>query len=92
MEACVLFPGGMGSGDYAESNVDCEGATFDVAFPFRPQGPHSEMEFSKLNTQPTDASVYASTNTSRHSPQNSRSGRFAISFLQDSFILDNTPV
>ncbi len=37
--------------------------------------------FSKLDTQPADASVYASVAASRRLPQNSRSGWFATPFL-----------
>ena len=48
--------------------------------------------FSKLDTQPADASVYASVAASRRPPQNSRSGWFATPFLQDSFIPDYMPV
>ncbi len=40
-----------------------------------------KFHFSKLNTLPADASVYASTIASRRSLQNSRSGWFATPFL-----------
>jgi len=36
-----------------------------VAFPFLSTGSALRMRFSKLNTQPTDASVYASAQASR---------------------------
>jgi len=45
-----------------------------VAFPFCPQGRHPVLSFSKLDTQPTDTFVYASTAASRRPPQNSRPG------------------
>jgi hypothetical protein len=51
-----------------------------------------EMRFSKLNSRPVDASVYASPGTLRHPAQDSRSRWFAIPFLQGSFIPDCTPV
>ncbi len=51
-----------------------------------------EMRFSKLNSRPVDASVYASPGTSRHPAQDSRSRWFATPFLWGSFIPDCTPV
>ena len=52
----------------------------------------SPIGFSKLNTPPASASVYASIRTSRFELQDSRSGWFAVPFLQDSFIPCNMPV
>lgn len=52
----------------------------------------SPIGFSKLYTRPANASVYASIRTSRSALQDSRSGWFAIPFLQDSFIPCNMPV
>src|ERR1019366_8882805 len=51
-----------------------------------------ELRFSKLNSRPVDASVYASPGTSRHPAQDSRSRWFAIPFLWGSFLPDCTPV
>jgi hypothetical protein len=51
-----------------------------------------EIRFSKLNSRPVDASVYASPGTSRHPAQDSRSRWFATPFLWGSFIPDCTPV
>jgi hypothetical protein len=51
-----------------------------------------ELRFSKLNSRPVDASVYASPGTSRHPAQDSRSRWFATPFLWGSFIPDCTPV
>jgi hypothetical protein len=48
--------------------------------------------FSKLNTLPASASVYAWRAASRRPAQDSRSGWFATPFLQDSFILYFMPV
>jgi len=50
------------------------------------------LRFSKLNSRPVDASVYASPGTSRHPAQDSWSRWFAIPFLWGSFIPDYTPV
>jgi hypothetical protein len=51
-----------------------------------------ELRFSKLNSRPVDAFVYASPGASRHPAQDSRSRWFAIPFLWGSFIPDYTPV
>jgi len=51
-----------------------------------------ELRFSKLNSRPVDASVYASPGTSRHPAQDSRSRWFATPFSWGSFIPDCTPV
>ena len=51
-----------------------------------------EIRFSKLNSRPVDASVYASPGTSRLPAQDSRSRWFATPFLWGSFIPDCTPV
>jgi hypothetical protein len=56
-------------------------ACLDLAFPVRPARRRPEFGFSKLNTLPTSASVYASPAASRQPAQNSRSGWFAIPFL-----------
>ena len=50
------------------------------------------IRFSKLDSSPVDASVYASPGTSRHPAQDSRSRWFATPFLWGSFIPDCTPV
>jgi len=50
------------------------------------------MRFSKLDSRPVGASVYASPGTSRHPAQDSRSRWFATPFLWGSFIPDCTPV
>src|ERR1700732_1675022 len=50
------------------------------------------LRFSKLNSRPVGASVYASPGTSRHPAQDSRSRWFATPFLWGSFIPDCTPV
>jgi hypothetical protein len=51
-----------------------------------------ERRFSKLNSRPVGASVYASPGTSRHPAQDSRSRWFATPFSWGSFIPDCTPV
>jgi hypothetical protein len=51
-----------------------------------------ELRFSKLDSRPVDASIYASPGTSRHPAQDSRSRWFATPFLWGSFIPDYTPV
>jgi hypothetical protein len=51
------------------------------AFPLRPKGRHPEFGFSKLNTRPVSASVYAWRAASRRPAQDSRSGWFATPFL-----------
>ena len=63
-----------------------------LPFPFVQKVGAPNLLFSKLNTQPADASVYASTDASRRPPQNSRSGWIATPFLWDSFIPDYTPI
>src|SRR4030081_80340 len=50
------------------------------------------IRFSKLDSSPVDASVYASPGASRHPAQESRSRWFATPFLWGSFIPDYTPV
>src|SRR6185369_11404738 len=50
------------------------------------------IRFSKLDSSPVDASVYASPGASRHPAQDSRSRWFATPFLWGSFIPDYTPV
>ena len=50
------------------------------------------IRFSKLDSSPVDASVYASPGTSRHPAQDLRSRCFATPFLWGSFIPDYTPV
>ncbi len=50
------------------------------------------MGFSKLDSRPVGASVYASPGTSRHPAQDSRSRWFATPFLWGSFIPYCTPV
>src|SRR5437762_9790883 len=50
------------------------------------------MRFSKLDSRPVDASVYASPGTSRRPAQDSRSRWFATPFLWGSFIPCCTPV
>jgi len=50
------------------------------------------IRFSKLDSSPVDASVYASPGASRHPAQDSRSRWFATPFLWGSFIPDCTPV
>ena len=60
--------------------------------PVRSTRSASGLRFSKLNSRPVDASVYASPGTSRHPAQDSRSRWFATPFLWGSFIPDCTPV
>jgi hypothetical protein len=50
------------------------------------------LRFSKLDSRPVGASVYASPGTSRHPAQDSRSRWFATPFLWGSFIPYCTPV
>ncbi len=51
-----------------------------------------DMRFSKLDSRPVDASVYASPGASRPPAQDSRPRWFATPFLQGSFIPYCTPV
>ena len=52
-----------------------------VAFPSGAHGPAPDMRFSKLDSRPVDASVYASLGTSGHPAQDSRSRWFATPCL-----------
>ena len=80
--SCMLFlqraRGLTTTGDSACPRDDGQA---DVAFPCNGYRSASPSKFSKLNTRPTSAPVYASTATSRSPPQNSGSGWFATPFL-----------
>ena len=51
-----------------------------VAFSLTGKDRHPDLSFSRLNTQPDDASVYASPTASQRPAQDSRSGRSRYSF------------
>jgi len=79
--SCMLFLDVLGVSDYAGPEADSRsnaGAPCGLPFNFTRSPPGSA--FSKLNTQPTDASVYASPAASRRPTQDSRSGWIRYSF------------
>ncbi len=78
--------------DYAGSVENSRYRSPQCGLPVRSTRSASGLRFSKLNSRPVDASVYASPGTSRHPAQDSRSRWFATPFLWGSFIPDCTPV
>jgi len=76
--------------DYAGPDGSSRYRSHQCCLPVRSTRSAPEMRFSKLNSRPVDASVYASPGTSRHPAQDSRSGWFATPFLWGSFIPDCT--
>jgi len=78
--------------DYAGSNENSRLRPRRCGLPVRSTRSAPEMRFSKLDSRPVDASVYASPGTSRHPAQDSRSRWFATPFLWGSFIPYCTPV
>ena len=78
--------------DYAGSDGNSRLRSRQCGLPVASTRSASGLRFSKLNSRPVDASVYASPGTSRHPAQDSRSRWFAIPFLWGSFLPDCTPV
>src|ERR1019366_10269746 len=78
--------------DYAGSAENSRLRSRQCGLPVRSTRSASGLRFSKLNSRPVDASVYASPGTSRHPAQDSRSRWFATPFLWGSFLPDCTPV
>ena len=78
--------------DYAGPDVNSRLRSRQCGLPVASTRSAPELRFSKLNSRPVDASVYASPGTSRHPAQDSRSRWFATPFLWGSFIPDYTPV
>src|SRR6202043_4011948 len=78
--------------DYAGPDGNSRYRSHQCCFPVASTRSAPELRFSKLNSRPVDASVYASPGASRHPAQDSRSRWFATPFLSGSFIPDCTPV
>jgi len=78
--------------DYAGPDGNSRLRSCQCGLPARSTRSAPDLRFSKLNSRPVDASVYASPGTSRHPAQDSRSRWFATPFLWGSFIPDYTPV
>jgi len=78
--------------DYAGPDGSSRYRSHQCCLPVTSTRSAPELRFSKLNSRPVDASVYASPGTSRHPAQDSRSRWFATPFLWGSFIPDCTPV
>ena len=78
--------------DYAGPAENSRWRPRQCCLPVRSTRSAPEMRFSKLDSRPVDASVYASPGASRRPAQDSRSRWFATPFLWGSFIPDYTPV
>jgi len=79
--SCMLFLDVLGVCDHAGPCVGSRSiAAAGVAFSQKGKDRHPDLSFSRLNTQPADASVYASPIASQRSAQDSRSGRSRFSF------------
>ena len=79
--------------DYAGSQIGlASGARSGVAFPLCPQGRHPDLLFSKLYTQPTDASCLRFGDGLTAATARLEVRWFATPFLQDSFIPYYMPV
>ena len=78
--SCTKLPGVSGVYDYAGLTADSRLRLRSCCLPLNPQRRRPDCNFSKLDTQPTCTSVYASPGTSRHLTQNSRpSGSLPLS-------------
>ena len=86
------FPTCSWLSDYAGSDDNSRLRSRQCGLPVASTRSAPELRFSKLNSRPVDASVYASPGTSRRPAQDSRSRWFATPFLWGSFIPDYTPV
>jgi len=78
--------------DYAGPDVNSRLRSRQCGLPVASTRSAPELRFSKLNSRPVDASVYASPGASRRPAQDSRSRWFATPFLWGSLIPDYTPV
>ena len=78
--------------DYAGPGGDSRWRPRQCGLPVESTRSAPGIRFSKLDSSPVDASVYASPGTSRHPAQDSRSRWFATPFLWGTFIPDCTPV
>ncbi len=78
--------------DYAGPDRNSRLRSCQCGLPVRSTRSAPEMRFSKLDSRPVDASVYASPGTSRRPAQDSRSRWFATPFSWGSFIPYCTPV
>jgi hypothetical protein len=67
--------------DYAGPDGSSRYRSHQCCLPVASTRSAPELRFSKLNSRPVDASVYASPGASRHPAQDSRSRWFAIPFL-----------
>ena len=72
--SCMQFLSVPGVCDYVGSLAVSRWRLLACGLPLLTTGSASQMSFSKLNTQPTDASVHASMAASRPPPQDSRPG------------------
>jgi hypothetical protein len=86
------FPTCSWLSDYAGPDCSLRYRSRQCCLPVMSTRSAPEMRFSKLNSRPVGASVYASPGTSRHPAQDSRSRWFATPFSWGSFIPDCTPV
>jgi len=78
--------------DYAGPARNSRWRPPQCGLPVRSTRSAPSMRFSKLDSRPVGASVYASPGASRHPAQDSRSRWFATPFLWGSFIPYCTPV
>jgi hypothetical protein len=78
--------------DYAGPDKNSRLRSRQCGLPVRSTRSAPDMRFSKLDSRPVNASVYASPGASRRPAQDSRSRWFATPFLWGSFIPDCTPV
>ncbi|HLM98109.1 MAG TPA: hypothetical protein VK335_02435, partial [Bryobacteraceae bacterium] len=71
----------LGVYDYAGPTNCSRFRRWPCCLPLLSTGSAPRISFTKLNTRPTDASVYASPTASRRCTQDSRPGWFATPFL-----------
>jgi hypothetical protein len=78
--SCTNLPGVSGVQDYAGLTGDSRSCLRSCCLPLNPQRRRPDCVSSKLDTQPSCTSVYASPDTSRHVTQNSKpSGSLPLS-------------
>ena len=79
--SCMQFLSVLGVYDYAGPPTRSRFRHWACCLPLLSTESAPRISFTKLNTRPTDASVYASPAASRRRTQDSRSGWFATPFL-----------
>jgi hypothetical protein len=79
--SCMQFLSVLGVYDYAGPAHRSRSRRWPCCLPLVSTGSAPRTSFSKLNTRPTDTSVYASPAASRRRPQDSRPRWFATPFL-----------